>query len=53
MVVEKYEFNWAGNDENDEANGSGWLKVKDNDTIEGEFLFCEGDNSTFIAKRYK
>jgi hypothetical protein len=50
---EKYEFNWEGNDENDEASGSGWITIKDNNAIEGEFRFYEGDNSTFIAIRYK
>ena len=53
LINEKYEFIWEGNDENDEAHGSGWLKVKDIDIIEGEFRFYEGDNSTFIAKRNK
>jgi hypothetical protein len=50
---EKYEFDWDGNDENDETSGSGWIKIKDNNTIEDEFRFYEGDNSTFIAIRYK
>ncbi len=53
MIDDKYEFIWEGNDENDEAHGSGWLKIKDNNMIEGEFRFYEGDNSKFIAKRYK
>ena len=28
---EKLEFTWEGGDENDEASGSGWLRLKDDD----------------------
>jgi hypothetical protein len=49
---ERFEFLWEGNDENDEANGGGWLQMKDDDTIEGEFIFYEGESSTFVAKRF-
>ena len=27
-----FEFTWEGNDENDSASGSGWMKIKDNGT---------------------
>jgi hypothetical protein len=40
-------------DENDPANGCGWIKFKDSDTIEGEFRFHMGDDSTFLARRAK
>ena len=50
---DRFEFSWAGNDENDPANGHGWLKLKDLDTIEGEFRFHMGDDSTFVARRAK
>jgi hypothetical protein len=50
----KYEFIWKVRDENEEAHGRGWLQKQENmDIIEGEFLFYEGDNSKFTAKRYK
>jgi hypothetical protein len=33
---EKLEFTWEGRDENDKVNGSGWLRLKDDDTLEGK-----------------
>ena len=47
----RFEFTWDGYDENDPMNGSGWIKLKDPDTIEGEFRLHLGDDSTFLAKR--
>jgi uncharacterized protein YndB with AHSA1/START domain len=48
---EKLEFTWDGNDENDEASGSGWLKLKDKNTLEGKIKFHQGDSSLFTAER--
>lgn len=48
---EKLEFTWEGGDENDEASGSGWLKLKDETTLEGKIKFHGGDSSLFMAKR--
>jgi hypothetical protein len=48
---EKLDFTWEGGDENDEASGSGWLKLKDKDTLEGKIKFHQGDSSLFSAKR--
>ncbi|NEQ66805.1 MAG: hypothetical protein F6K21_15130 [Symploca sp. SIO2D2] len=48
---EKLEFTWEGNDECDEAFGSGWLKLQDKNTIEGKVKFHGGDSSLFSAKR--
>ena len=48
---EKLEFTWEGGDENDEASGSGWLRLKDKDTLEGKIKFHQGDSSLFLAKR--
>ena len=47
----RFEFTWDGNDECDPANGSGWIKLKDAETIEGEFRSHFGDDSLFWAKR--
>lgn len=47
----KLEFTWEGGDENDEASGSGWLKLKDKNTLEGKIKFHEGDSSLFSANR--
>ena len=48
---ERLEFTWAGNDEMDEAFGSGWLQLKGEQTIEGRIKFHEGDSSLFSAKQ--
>ncbi len=48
---ERLEFTWDGNDENDEAFGSGWVKLKDKNTLEGKIKFHQGDSSLFSAKR--
>jgi hypothetical protein len=49
----RFEFSWEGNDECDSASGRGWIRLKDNDSIEGEFSLYQGDDSTFLAKRAK
>lgn len=48
---EKLEFTWDGSDENDEASGSGWLRLKDKNTLAGKFKLHQGDSSLFSAKR--
>jgi hypothetical protein len=48
---EKLEFTWEGCDENDEAFGNGWLKLKNKNTLEGKIKFHQGDSSLFSAKR--
>ena len=47
----RIDFTWNGADENDEASGGGWLKLKDKNTLEGKIKFHEGDSSTLLAKR--
>jgi hypothetical protein len=47
----RFEFTWDGNDECDPANGSGWIRTKEADTLEGKFKIHCGDSSTFLAKR--
>jgi hypothetical protein len=51
MSGEKIEFTWDGNDEMDDAAGSGWLKLKDKNTLEGKIKFHQGDSSLFLASR--
>jgi len=48
---EKLEFTWEGGDENDEASGSGWLRLQDKNTLEGKIKFHRGDSSSFLANR--
>ncbi len=42
-----------GTDESDPCSGRGWIKLKGENEIEGEFKFHDSDNSTFLAKRAK
>jgi len=50
MIDYKLEFTWQGSDECDSASGSGWLKLKDNHTLEGNIKIHQEDSSTFLAK---
>ncbi len=49
----RFEFTWDGNDECDPAQGSGWIKLIDANTIEGTIKFHPGDAATFSARRVK
>lgn len=44
---ETLEFTWDGEDENDEASGSGWLRLKDKNTLQGKIKLHQGDSSCF------
>ena len=35
----RFEFTWEGNDECDPASGSGWVRVKGKDVLDGEIRF--------------
>jgi|SRR3989344_4394444 len=48
-----FDFTWEGSDECDEANGDGWIKIKNDDLLEGEIRFHGGDRSDFLAKKIK
>ncbi len=49
----RFEFTWEGNDECDPASGSGWIKLKEKNILEGEFRFHMGDSSTLLTRRAK
>ena len=49
--VERFDFTWEGQDENDPALGSGWLKLSGNDRVKGRIKFHLGDSSEFLAVR--
>ncbi len=49
--TERFEFTWEGNDECDEASGSGWLRLKSADEVEGNIKLHYGDRSGFAARR--
>lgn len=44
----KYKFTWEGNDESDEASGSGEF-IYENETLTGRIYFHQGDDSSFRA----
>jgi len=48
--VERLDFSWEGQAENDPASGRGWAILND-DYLEGRFYFHLGDDSWFKAKR--
>jgi hypothetical protein len=48
--VERLEFSWEGQDENDSALGRGWAVIN-GDFLEGRFYIHLGDDSWFKAKR--
>ena len=50
---ERLDFTWEGIDECDPAFGSGWLKLRDQETMKGKIKFHAGDSSEFLAKRVK
>jgi hypothetical protein len=49
----RFEFTWDGNDECDPACGSGWIRILEGNSLEGEFRIHLGDDSTFLARRAK
>ena len=49
----RMEFTWEGNDEMEDVFGAGWVLLKSDNEIKGEFRFHNGDDSTFKATRKK
>jgi hypothetical protein len=49
--AERFDFTWEGNDENDPASGSGWLKLPGPEKLKGRIKFHHGDSSEFVAIR--
>ena len=50
---ERFEFTWEGSDECDPVCGSGWIRILEENFLEGEFRIHLGDDSTFLARRAK
>jgi uncharacterized protein YndB with AHSA1/START domain len=50
---ERFYFTWDGSDEMDPVSGSGWLKLVNQNRIEGKIKLHLGDSSLFWAKRVK
>ena len=53
IIGKTFEFNWEGIDGKFDKSGSGKIKLKSEDLIEGEFWIYLGDSSTFLARRAK
>ena len=49
--TQRFSFTWDGQDEMDEVNGSGWLRLVSTDEIEGLINLHLGDRSVFKAQR--
>jgi len=49
--IERFSLTWVGQDEMDEANGSGWLQLVSPNEVEGLINLHQGDTSSFKAKR--
>jgi hypothetical protein len=49
--LERFEFTWEGQDENNPAFDSGWLKLSGKDKAKGRIKFRLGDSSEFLAIR--
>jgi hypothetical protein len=46
-------FTWSGSDELDEVCGDGWAELTDDDTLEGEISFQNGDEAAFTAHKWR
>jgi hypothetical protein len=47
----RFVFTWEGQDEMDPMTGSGWMRPKAKDEVEGEIKLHMGDRSGFVARR--
>lgn len=46
------DFTFEGSDEMETTSGEGWAELQPDGTIKGEITFQNGDESSFIAKRW-
>src|SRR5665213_3023318 len=47
------EFSWTGNDEMDQASGTGWADLQPYGSLKGQICFHNGDDAEFTAKPWK
>jgi hypothetical protein len=47
----RFAFTWEGEDEMEPMTGSGWMRLKGGDDVEGLINLHLGDRSTFKARR--
>jgi hypothetical protein len=47
--LERFDFTWEGQDENDPVFGSGWLRFSGKDKVKGRIKFHLGDSSGLLA----
>lgn len=47
----RFDFTWEGSEEYDQISGNGWLKLVNNNELNGHIKFHSGDGSLFKAKR--
>ena len=49
-TADAVDFDWHGFDEGDEVNGDGFAELQPDGSLEGEFAYHNGDESTLKAK---
>lgn len=50
--AQAFDFEWAGNDEMDEASGTGWAELQPDGTLKAEISRHGGDDIAFTARRW-
>jgi hypothetical protein len=46
------DFEWNGAEEGDQVQGEGWADLRDDEHLEGEIAYHNGDETTFIAAQW-
>ncbi|MFL9825090.1 hypothetical protein [Rhodoplanes sp. SY1] len=49
IATDAADFDWHGSDEGDEVRGDGFVELQPDGSLEGEFAYDTGDDSTFKA----
>jgi hypothetical protein len=50
QAADAADFDWHGFDEGDEVNGDGFVELQPDGSLEGEFAYDNGDESTLKAR---
>jgi hypothetical protein len=52
LTTSDADFTFEGQDEMEPTSGQGWAELQPDGTLEGEITFQNGDESTFIARKW-
>ena len=50
LATDAADFDWHGSDEGDEVRGDGFVELQPDGSLEGEFAYDNGDDSTLKAR---